>query len=342
MKILVTGSSGHLGEALVRILREQEHEVVALDVLEGPFTTHVGSITDRACVRRCMAGVRVVLHAATLHKPHVGTHSRQGFVDTNVTGTLNLLEEAVAAGVGSFVYTSTTSVFGDALVPPAGAPAAWITEEVAPVPKNIYGVTKEAAENLCQLFHRNQNLPCIVLRTSRFFPEEDDDRRVREAYADENVKANEYLHRRVDIEDVASAHVLAARLAPSLGFRRYIISATTPFTPDDLRELRQDAPAVVRQRIPEYEMEYARRGWRMTPGIDRVYVNERARAELGWRPRHDFGSVIERLAAGQNFRSPLARSIGSKGYHADRFAEGPYPVESHPYEPSRTSGTQER
>jgi UDP-glucose 4-epimerase len=329
MKILVTGSSGHLGEALVRTLREQEHDVVALDVLEGPFTTHVGSITHRSCVRHCMTGVEAVLHAATLHKPHVATHGRQDFVDTNITGTLNLLEEAVAAGVASFVYTSTTSVFGDALVPPAGAPAAWITEEVAPVPKNIYGVTKEAGEKLCHLFHRNHHLPCIVLRTSRFFPEEDDDRRVREAYADDNAKANEYLHRRVDIEDVVNAHLLAMRLSPARGFRRYIISATTPFTRDDLRDLRQDAPAVVRRRIPEYEAEYARRGWRMAPSIDRVYVNDRAREELGWRPRYDFRFVIEHLAAGQDFRSPLARLVGSKGYHAGTFAEGPYPVETH-------------
>lgn len=327
MKILVTGSSGHLGEALVRTLREQAHEVVALDILESPFTTHVGSISDRACVRHCMAGVEVVLHAATLHKPHVATHRRQDFVDTNITGTLNLLEEAVAAGVKSFVYTSTTSVFGDALVPPAGAPAAWVTDDVAPVPKNIYGVTKAAAEDLCQLFHRNQRLPCIVLRTSRFFPEEDDDRAVREAYDDGNAKANEYLHRRVDVEDVVSAHLLAARHAPLLGFRRYIVSATTPFLPEDLVDLRQDARTVVRRRVPHYEAEYACRHWTMVPGIDRVYVNARARTELGWRPRYDFAFVVERLAAGQDFRSPLARLVGAKGYHAETFAVGPYPVE---------------
>jgi UDP-glucose 4-epimerase len=327
MKILVTGSSGHLGEALVRTLREQAHEVVALDILESPFTTEVGSISDRACVRYCMAGVEVVLHAATLHKPHVATHGRQDFVDTNVTGTLNLLEEAVAAGVKSFVYTSTTSVFGDALVPPAGAPAAWVTEDVVPVPKNIYGVTKAAAEDLCQLFHRNQRLPCIVLRTSRFFPEVDDDRSVRDAYADDNAKANEYLHRRVDVEDVVGAHLLAARQAPTLGFRRYIISATTPFSADDLAALRQDVPSVVRRRVPGYEAEYARRGWTMAPSIDRVYVNARVRAELAWRPRYDFAFVIECLAAGQDFRSPLARRVGAKGYHAATFVEGPYPVD---------------
>ena len=124
-----------------------------------------------------MKGVTAVLHAATLHKPHVATHSRQDFVDVNVTGTLNLLEEAAAAGVTAFVYTSTTSVFGDALVPPPGEPAAWVTEDVIRVPKNIYGVTKAAAEDLCQLFARNHSLRAIVLRTSRFFPEEDDNRR---------------------------------------------------------------------------------------------------------------------------------------------------------------------
>jgi UDP-glucose 4-epimerase len=327
MRVLVTGSAGHLGEALVRTLKDLQHEVVGLDILESPFTTHVGSIADRSCVRRCMSGVRAVFQAATLHKPHLATHSRQDFVDTNITGTLNLLEEAVTAGVESFVFTSTTSVFGDALVPPVGSPAAWVTEEVTPVPKNIYGVTKAAAEDLCQLFHKNQGLACIVLRTSRFFPEEDDNKGVREAYSDDNVKVNEYLYRRVEVENVVSAHMLAHKHAPAIGFRKYIISATTPFLPDDLLDLRVDAPLVVRQRVPEYEAEYERRGWKMFPSIGRVYVNARARNELGWQPRYDFNYVIGRLRAGDSLRSPLAQIIGSKGYHAKVSSNGPYPVE---------------
>ena len=133
-------------------------------------------------------------------------------------------------------------MFGDALVPPPGEPAAWITEDVTAVPKNIYGVTKAAAEDLCQLFTRNHSLRAIVLRTSRFFPEEDDDRAVREAYTDANIKANEFLYRRVDIEDVVSAHLLAADHAPAAGFAKYIISATTPFAREDAAELRDDAP----------------------------------------------------------------------------------------------------
>jgi UDP-glucose 4-epimerase len=217
-------------------------------------------------------------------------------------------------------------VFGDALVPPGQAPAAWITEDVVPVPRNIYGVTKAAAEDLCELFHRNQGLACIVLRTSRFFPEDDDNRKVRAQYSDENAKANEYLYRRVDLEDVVSAHLLAAERAATIGFRKYIISATTPFGPGDLAGLQVDAPSVVRQRVPEYEFEYDRRHWKMLPSIDRVYVNERARKELGWRPRYDFKSIIERLKADDEMRSPLARMVGSKGYHAQVFSDGPYPV----------------
>lgn len=311
----MTGSAGHLGEALVRTLRASGHLATGFDRLASPWTDAVGSIADRALVRRCVAGVDAVLHAATLHKPHVATHSRQDFVDTNVTGTLVLLEEAVAAGVGAFVFTSTTSVFGKALVPPAGEPAAWITEAVVPVPKNIYGATKAAAEDLCQLVHQDHGLPVIVLRTSRFFPEEDDVPEVRDAYEDGNLKANEYLHRRVDIADAVSAHLVALERAPAIGFGRYIVSATTPFRPEDLATVRTDVPAALRRRVDGWEAEYDRRGWRMLPVIDRVYVNDRARAELGWRPEVDFAEVVRRLAANRDPRSDLARAVGSKGYH---------------------------
>lgn len=327
MKILVTGTSGHLGEALVRTLGQAGHELLGLDLVPSPFTTHVGSIADRELVKRAMAGVDAVLHPATLHKPHVVTHSRQDFVDTNVTGTLNLLEEASLAAVRSFVFTSTTSVFGHALVPPPGDPAAWITEDVIPRPKNIYGVTKLAAEDLCELFHRQMGLACLVLRTSRFFLEADDRKALRDEYQDANLKANEFLHRRVDLADVVSAHLVALERAADIGFGKYIVSATAPFAADDLAELRRDGPAVVRRHVPGYEAEYARRGWRMFPHMDRVYVNARARRELGWRPRYDFAHVVERLAAGEDPHSALALAVGSKSYHAETFVDGPYPVE---------------
>jgi UDP-glucose 4-epimerase len=321
MRILVTGSSGHLGEALCRVLGD---DVVGLDILPSPYTTVVGSIADRDVVRAALEGVDAIMHAATLHKPHVGSHTRQDFVETNITGTLTLLEEAVAAGVGRVVYTSTTSAFGRALTPPPGAPAAWVTEEVTPVPRNIYGVTKTAAEDVCELVHRDHGLPILVLRTSRFFPEADDRDDVRNAYEDANLKVNELLYRRADIEDVVDAHRLALDRAGELGFGRYIVSATTPFTRADLGQLHVDAPAVVRRHFPHYEDVYAARGWRMFDAIERVYVNEAARRDLGWAPRYDFGYALERLAAGEEWRSELALQVGAKGYHAE--STGPYTV----------------
>jgi UDP-glucose 4-epimerase len=324
MRVLVTGSSGHLGEVLVRTLREDGVEVVGVDVLPGAFTEVVGSIVDRAVVRRCLGGVDAVLHAATLHKPHVGSHGRQAFVDTNVTGTLNLLEEAVAADVSRFVFTSTTSAFGRALTPGGNEPAAWIDEDVVPIPRNVYGVTKTSAEGLCELVHRDAGLPVIVLRTSRFFPEGDDRDEVRAAFDDDNLKVNELLYRRVDLEDAVTAHRLALDRAPEIGFGRYIVSATTPFTRDDLAELRTDAPAVVARRVPEYADIYAARGWWMLPSIERVYDNARAREALGWTPRYDFRHALTRVGAGEPPRSALARAVGAKGYHA--VSTGPYTV----------------
>ena len=164
MKILVTGSSGHLGESVVRALRETAHQTIGIDRRPGAFTDHVGSIVDRDFVHDCVREVDAIIHAATLHKPHIATHSRQKFIDTNITGTLNLLEASASTGVKSFVFTSTTSAFGRALLPAPDAPAAWVTEDVRPIPKNIYGVTKVAAEDLCEVFHHKHGLACLVLR----------------------------------------------------------------------------------------------------------------------------------------------------------------------------------
>ena len=290
---------------------------VGVDLLPGPYTRIAGDLADRPVARRALEGVDAVVHTATLHKPHVGSHSRQEFIDANITATLNLLEESVAAGVGRFIFTSTTSAFGRALTPGTGGPAAWITEDVVPRPKNIYGATKTAAEDLCELVHRDHGLPVLVLRTSRFFPEPDDRDEARTAFDDLNLKVNELLYRRVDLADAVQAHLDALDRAPALGFGRYIISATTPFSASDADALHRDAPSVVARLVPGFEAVYAQRGWSMLPAIDRVYDNARARADLGWAPRFDFAFALERLARGEDPRSELALAVGAKGYHAE-------------------------
>ena len=327
MKILVTGSSGHLGEALMRCLPQHGHDAIGLDIRPGAATTVVGSIADRAVVRSCLEGVDAVLHTATLHKPHVATHPKSAFVETNITGTLVLLEEAAARGIRRFVFTSTTSAFGAALNPGPGEPAAFIDETVAAVPKNIYGVTKTAAEDLCALFARNHGVNVIVLRTSRFFPEEDDSRERRAGFDDVNAKANEFLFRRVDLQDAADAHLAALAHVERIGFGRFVVSAPSPFGRADLMALRVDPAGVVARAFADFPAVYERLGYRMFADVDRVYVSDRAREALGWAPQFTFRRILDQLAAGEEIGSDLARTVGSKGYHDEVFADGPYPVD---------------
>jgi len=181
-------------------------------------------------------------------------------------------------------------------------------------------------QNLCELFFCERGLPAVILRTSRFFPEDDDDPAMRSAYTLDNAQANELLYRRLDIADAVSAHLLAVERAPEIGFGRYIVSATSPFGQHHLAALAHDAAGVVRELYPDCAQLYAARGWRLFPEIDRVYVNARARRELGWHPEFDFACVLRSLREGLDFRSTLAREVGSKGYRDTLFDDGPYPV----------------
>ena len=98
MTIVVTGSAGHLGEALMRTLRAADRPALGLDLRPSPFTDRVGSINDRGFVGESLRGARVVVHCANLHKPHVSTRADEDFLITNAAGTLVLLETAVDAG----------------------------------------------------------------------------------------------------------------------------------------------------------------------------------------------------------------------------------------------------
>jgi nucleoside-diphosphate-sugar epimerase len=195
------------------------------------------------------------------------------------------------------VFTSTTSLMvSEALHGGRLDRAQWMTEGYGPLePRNIYGITKLAAERLCALAHREQGLAVCVLRTSRFFPEDDDTHR---RPSGPNIKANEFLNRRLTVEDAAEAHVAALAKAPEIGFGTFIVSAPPPFTPEDCEALVADAAAVVERHFPEAPALYARAGWVLPERIDRVYVPAAAEAALGFRARTDFASILEAIASG--------------------------------------------
>jgi nucleoside-diphosphate-sugar epimerase len=300
MNILLTGSSGWLGRFLAPLLRRHGHAVTGLDVAPGHDTDVIGSVADRALVDRVIAtrGIEAVIHGGALHKPDIVRYPRQAFIDVNMNGTLNLLEAAVAAGCSRFLFTSTTSLMiSTAIREGQGSEAVWIDETLSPLePRNIYGITKLAAEQLCRLVHAEHGMPILNLRTGRFFPEDDDTHRT---LSGENMKANELLHRRLTVEDAAAAHVQALERAPEIGFGTYILSAPTPFTRDETAALKADAPAVIARHFPDAAALYAARGWTLPRSIDRVYDAGLAERELGFRCRTDFASVLAALRDGR-------------------------------------------
>lgn len=275
MRVLLTGSSGRVGTAIAELL-SSFHSVVGLDRAPGPHTTHVGDVCDRGLLDDLLAGADAVVHVASLHAPHVGRVTDSAFLRTNVQGTAAMLEGCLRHRVRRFVYTSTTSLYGHALVPVDRA--VWVTEDLVPQPRDIYDTTKIAAEEACRAA-ADAALACVSLRIARCFPEPAEQLAVYR------------LHRGVDLRDVAEAHRLAlhARLD---GFQVFNVAAQTSFVERDAEQLLEDAPGVIARRYPGVAEAFKARGWPLPRSIDRVYVIDRARETLGYQPRHDIHSLL--------------------------------------------------
>jgi UDP-glucose 4-epimerase len=233
MRVLLTGSSGRIGSVIARLLRDKV-EMVCIDKRPGPFTTSLLDIRQKEKVDEVVTGIDAAIHCAALLTPHIGLCSENEFWQVSVKGTENLLEACLKHNVRRFVFTSTTSVYGDALVDPDRA--VWVTEELPPHPRDVYDETKIAAERLCLEASKN-GLSCISLRMSRCFPEP------------ENLMAIYRLYRGVHEVDVALAHELALSL-PIQGYEVFNISSPSPFRRSEVEELKNNAESVILRHFP--------------------------------------------------------------------------------------------
>jgi UDP-glucose 4-epimerase len=314
MRAVITGSAGHLGEGIARALVGRGWDVCGVDVRSSAYTTHVGTILNDTLLSSCMEGADVVFHTSSLHKRHLMQKTVADFIQVNVQGTATVLECALAKRVPQVIYSSTTSVYGAAFKPSADQPAILVDEELPCIPKDIYGVTKRAAEDICELYARTRGMKCRVLRVGRFYPESDvaasDGAK---PFDDLNEKINDLLYRRIDLLDVVEAHLAVLGKSP-VSFRRYVVSAPSPFGSGHLERLRTGLPALLTELEPEWAAVYASLGWKLPLDIGRVYSAALIQLETGWVPKHTFRSALAQLKAGKQPFSDLALVVGCKGY----------------------------
>ena len=303
----------------MRVLPEQGHEVIGLDILDSPFTDR--RRLDRRPRRRAAArrrrGRRGPQRDAAQAARRIA-RSRRQFVDTNITGhAATCSRRRSRRGVEPVHLHSTTSTFGRALEPAAGRAGGLDHRGRRPGPAQHLRHDQERGRGPVRADSRaTTGCRAWCCRPRGSFPSPTTATTSAPRTRTSTSRSTSCSTAASTSRTSSSAHLLALERAPAIGFGRYIISATTPFTPDDLSAIRADLPAVVRRLYPDYEDVYRDRGWRMFRSIERVYVNERARRELGWAPRYGFRTRSTRLAGGSDPRSELARSIGTKGYHA--------------------------
>lgn len=278
-KILITGSSGQSGIAIARLL-SPDYDIAGFDMVAGKFTTQTGSLTDWSTVKEITKNAAAIIHTAALHAPHIATHSREDFIDTNIKGTLYLLEAAKLNGVNKFVYTSTTSLYGESMDDPDKA--VWITENVRPVARDIYDITKLAAEELCKDFFDKEKLQTVSLRVSRFW--------------DEPLEKKVFyrMYRGLDVRDVALAHKLAVQQNHT-DFEIFNISAQSIFTISDVVELRKNLQYFLEKRYPAIIDFFNQQKWKLPNYIDRVYVIEKAKELLGYNPVYNIDRMIDEI-----------------------------------------------
>jgi len=282
MRVLITGTAGRVGRHIyVHLMRD--HSVTGIDVTPCSTADFIGDIRDKDFIANLPGNYDVIIHTAALHAPHIGIRSDKEFQQINVDATEMLAQYAVKSGVKQFIFTSTTALYGRASTPEGKA--GWVTEDTVPVPKTIYHTTKIEAEKRLEQISGQYNLPVTVLQMSRCFPEPAD------------MMSIYRLNRGIDARDVASAHACALIKRPA-GFNRYIISADSPFFPEDCEQLYLNAADVIKNRAPELAEAFNHRGWDLPEKLDRVYVSLLAQDELSWQPKYGFQQVVDFLDTG--------------------------------------------
>ncbi|WP_345951512.1 NAD(P)-dependent oxidoreductase [Mucilaginibacter sp. PAMB04274] len=278
MNILVTGSAGKLGTVVMQRLKAAGYNAIGADLVPGVTTDVLLNVNLKEQVLEATRHIDAIIHTAAIHGRHYDLgYSREAFIDINIYGTLNLLNACTKQGINKFLYISTTSIYGNAMVSPHQA--VWVDELLTEQPRDIYDITKQAAEQLCKDFFYKEGVQASVYRVGRFLPEE------------ANLEANHRLYRGLDERDGAEALYLALQHTFQ-EFEVFNIASSSSFSKDELVTLKHNPTEIILKHYPEAEDFYKKNGWKFPESIDRVYVTDKAKTMLGYTPKYTFNSLL--------------------------------------------------
>jgi nucleoside-diphosphate-sugar epimerase len=317
MNVLVTGGTGFTGRHLCRRLASDGYTVKTLvrnaaqaaDLEQQGIEIVTGDLRDRDSLRRAVEGVDVVYHIAALFRPENVT--RKDMWEINVQGTQDLLDAAIAAGVGRFVHCSTSGVHGDIAKPPAN-------EQSPYNPGDYYQESKVAGEQLVLRYMNEGRIPLTIFRPSGIYGPGD----LRFLKLIKSIKsgrfamigAGDVMYHLIYIDDLIDGILLCGTRQEALG-QTYILAGCDPKTVRQLVETVADVVQAPRPwlKIPftpvylaSYACELVCKPLGIHPPLYRRRVGffkhmrwfdtSKAQRELGFNPKIDVKCGIERTA----------------------------------------------
>jgi nucleoside-diphosphate-sugar epimerase len=284
MRVLITGAGGTLGLALAPALEQAGHEPVLQDVreLESAYEFVQGDVRSAEDVLAAARDVDVIVHAAAIHGIHLGDHSTREFYDLNLTGTLNVWEAAVEVGARAVVFSSTMGVYKTHSAPGGGSA---LREDTPLRPGDVYGWTKLAGEELCQLYGRTHGIPSVALRFGMFVPEPFFRYGIRLLYGG------------VDTSDVVRSVLTSmdALTSGKLTWGSFNVESAVPFQDDDVEQLARDPLPVLDRYYPGASELLRERGVDSLAPITVSYPMDHAKQVLGFEPQCNFEQWLDEL-----------------------------------------------
>jgi UDP-glucose 4-epimerase len=287
MRVLITGAGGNLGRVLAPELVKQGHEPILVDyrLIDTPYEFVQGDVRDGEFIKKVTRNVDAIVHGAALHGVHLSKYSPDDFWNLNVTGTHNVYQAATENKISKVVFCSTMGVYGDSIPHHENAYAA-VTEDLALLPRDIYGLSKRLGENMAEYYYRTEGIKTISLRLGMFVPEDF------VQYGFRLLKGG------VDDRDVAAAFMLALE-NEEIKIDSFNIMSKVPFSREDEKDLVSNPNEVIEKYYPGANDIFEQKGLDVKKILS-IWGNtfwpvDKAERGLGYQPQYNFDGYLKAL-----------------------------------------------